>query len=159
MSIFNKNKPPKGPADDMADAIKYMTNINTGAVAASGLANGISNNVGVVSPSVTSQHILDAYEKAVKQMNSAAGMGYVGGAAGHSRDYPYTTSWGMQALMFRLHIKANEAMPFPFLSVFFTKDKALVFVVGKEEQYSVIEDDKALFPSDSLITALRLLEG
>lgn len=51
---------------------------------------------------------------------------------------------------------AGAKLPHDFIQVHFTPSKVLVFVV-QGEQYSVLEDEPDLFPSDKLITQLRLI--
>jgi len=48
-------------------------------------------------------------------------------------------------------------VPFEHMSVHVSKEKAVVFIVTKGEPVT-ITDDKALFPSDALVTQLRMLE-
>jgi hypothetical protein len=47
---------------------------------------------------------------------------------------------------------------FATINIHSLKDKVLVFVVMHDDSHVVIEDDKGLFPSDALVTALRVLE-
>lgn len=64
----------------------------------------------------------------------------------------------MQLLMSRLRVPPGMLMPFEFLNCHVSKGKAFVFVV-KGGNSTTLEDDPALFPSDTLITQLRLLLG
>jgi len=62
-----------------------------------------------------------------------------------------------QMIAMRLHTPAGEMLPFQHLSVCQLQDKTFVFVV-QDNQAVTLEDDPVLFPSDSLITSLRLLQ-
>lgn len=56
----------------------------------------------------------------------------------------------------RLRLDEGDIFPFEHLSSARTSDKVYVFVVQNETPVT-LEDDIALFPSDTLITQLRLL--
>ena len=57
----------------------------------------------------------------------------------------------------RLRLREGENMPFQYFATALAGDKVFVFVV-QDGQAVVLEDDAPLFPSDKLITQLRLLE-
>ncbi|MGZ3672902.1 MAG: hypothetical protein ACXVCO_01210 [Ktedonobacterales bacterium] len=63
-----------------------------------------------------------------------------------------------RALFFRMKIPVGHVHPFHALYVVQCADKALVMVVPKPDgKYVVIEDQWEMYPSDTLITQLRLL--
>lgn len=64
--------------------------------------------------------------------------------------------WRMRAIAMRLHLRNGERLPFDHVSTAVTDEKAFVFLVVKK-QLVTLEDDINLFPSDTLITQLRLL--
>lgn len=57
----------------------------------------------------------------------------------------------------RLRLQHTDWFPYQYLSTALTGDKVFVFVV-QDGQPVVLEDDATMFPSDALITQLRLLE-
>ena len=59
----------------------------------------------------------------------------------------------------RLHLKSGDYFPLPHIDAYLGPNCAIVFVVTKDHKAVIIEDDSALFPSDTLITQLRLLIG
>jgi len=56
----------------------------------------------------------------------------------------------------RLHVPGSSKLPFAHLSTAMTSEQVLVLVV-QNDKYVVLEDEKSLFPSDTLISQLRLL--
>ncbi|HEY7822613.1 MAG TPA: hypothetical protein VIG24_07265 [Acidimicrobiia bacterium] len=67
------------------------------------------------------------------------------------------TTGGREAMMrMRLRVSIHKDLPFQHMSTVEIEEKILVFVVQNNE-YVVLEDETALFPSDTLITQLRLL--
>ncbi len=58
----------------------------------------------------------------------------------------------------RLRLKNGERIPFDFMEIHVTAEVAFVFLVNKGKPV-VLEDDPNMFPSDKLITELRLLIG
>lgn len=72
---------------------------------------------------------------------------------------PMSEAMLMKLLTMRLRIGEGERIPFNHLSIYASNNKAIVFVVGKDEKPLTLEDDPDLFPSDVLITQLRLLMG
>lgn len=58
----------------------------------------------------------------------------------------------------RLKIKEGDQIPFNFIEMYVTDEVAFVFVVNGKEHVT-LEDDPNMFPSDKLITELRLLIG
>lgn len=63
----------------------------------------------------------------------------------------------LDLIAMRLRLEDSDALPFDFITAHqIDKERAVVFLVhGGEAQ--TIEDDGNLFPSDALITKLRLL--
>jgi len=61
-----------------------------------------------------------------------------------------------EMLATRLRLPRMAEFPFQHISLAETSEKVLVFVV-QNDAYVVLEDGKDLFPSDALITQLRLL--
>lgn len=57
----------------------------------------------------------------------------------------------------RLRVPEGNTMPYQDLFTSLAGDKVFVFVV-QDNQAVTLEDDAALFPSDTLITQLRLLD-
>lgn len=66
-------------------------------------------------------------------------------------------SWRMRAIAMRLRIPQGSKHPFQHLSTAWTGEKVFVFVV-ENDQAVVLEDGSALFPSDTLVTQLRLIQ-
>lgn len=67
-----------------------------------------------------------------------------------------TTPLAMIAM--RLRIRNGDPWPVDHMTAHVTDNEAFVFIVNKGKP-TVIEDDPALFPSDALITQLRLIIG
>lgn len=65
--------------------------------------------------------------------------------------------WRMRALAMRLRIHEGMKMPFQHIHTVWTGEKVFVFVVQKGEAVT-LTDDSGLFPSDTLITQLRLIQ-
>lgn len=65
----------------------------------------------------------------------------------------------MMVLGMRLRIPSFNMAPFPHLDFHYTPEKVYVFVVANQGGAVILEDEPLLFPSDTLIAALRLLEG
>lgn len=66
----------------------------------------------------------------------------------------------VKALRARLDVLEGKDLPFAFLQVVEGEDAAyLVIAVKEKSKPIVIEDDLGLFPSDTLITQLRLMIG
>jgi len=63
-----------------------------------------------------------------------------------------------QLLAGRLRISEYEVMPFAHISMHMTPEKAILFVVAQGGPV-IIEDPMELYPSDSLVTQLRMLIG
>jgi hypothetical protein len=98
-------------------------------------------------------------------MGGVAGADMMGGVAGvnpyisNNAFQPFGYSMTLeQMIAMRLHIKEGHAMPFEFLRAHRTTDRVYVFIVDKEQAVT-LEDDHGLFPSDALITKLRLMVG
>ena len=62
--------------------------------------------------------------------------------------------WGPYS---RVEPSELSTLPFEHVGVHLGENKAIIFVVTKGEPVT-ITDDKALFPSDALVTQLRMLE-
>ena len=65
--------------------------------------------------------------------------------------------WRHRAIYMRLRIPEGGNHPFQYMSSAYAGDKVFVFVV-QDNQAVTLEDDATMFPSDQLITQLRLLE-
>lgn len=61
-------------------------------------------------------------------------------------------------VLMRLRIPQGASLPMQFMAAHETNDKVFVFMVHKGDA-ALIEDDSMMFPSDALITKLRLLLG
>jgi len=61
-----------------------------------------------------------------------------------------------QMLAMRLRVKEAEKLPFDDLHTSLGKEKVFVFVMQSDTAVT-LEDDRNLFPSDALITQLRLI--
>lgn len=68
-----------------------------------------------------------------------------------------TNSGRMEMLAMRLRIPINGAWGFDHISTALGKDKVFVFIVQNDRAVA-LEDDASLFPSDTLVTQLRLLQ-
>lgn len=78
---------------------------------------------------------------------------------GMSASAPKVMKWGPKdKIAMRMGWIEGHRIPFDFLECYVTDSKAIVFIVNKA-QHLTIEDDPGLFPSDSLITQLRLIIG
>lgn len=97
-----------------------------------------------------SNHTADAAQYPLHPVHIAPGMGsHMHGASTRLRP----------SLRERLAMRMDwlpESHPFPHMSIHKQDDKVLVWVVTKEGNL-VIEDDAAMYPSDALVTKLRLL--
>lgn len=60
-------------------------------------------------------------------------------------------------VMMRLRRREGETHPYQHFSTALAGDKVFIFVV-QDNQAVVLDDNAAMFPSDTLITQLRLLE-
>lgn len=74
------------------------------------------------------------------------------------RTYPYTQRWSLENMIaMRLHLK--EGVVFPFhLHAHRSNDTVFVFLVHNGKPL-ILEDAWSMFPSDQLISNLRLLYG
>jgi hypothetical protein len=63
-----------------------------------------------------------------------------------------------QMIGMRMRIPDGALMPFEFIKTHDTGEKVMVFLVTKGQAVT-LEDNSDLFPSDKLITQLRLLAG
>lgn len=57
----------------------------------------------------------------------------------------------------RLRLREGETMPYQYFATALAGDKVFVFIV-QDNQAVTLQDEAAMFPSDVLITQLRLLE-
>ena len=74
---------------------------------------------------------------------------------------PYSVSitndlWRARMLSMRLRLSEGQALPFQHISTGLGGDHVFVFLVHNGEPVT-LRDDAAMFPSDTLITQLRLL--
>ena len=78
---------------------------------------------------------------------------------GHSRVSPrvYTLQEKMEMRM--SWVPNRLPSNFAFVEYRRLNDKVFVWVLTKEEQSVVLEDEHALFPSDTLITKVRMMGG
>jgi hypothetical protein len=67
-----------------------------------------------------------------------------------------TASWRHSAIGTRLRLDVGEKLPFDELETALGDDKVYVMIVTNGKGV-MLEDDRALFPSDTLVTQLRLL--
>jgi len=63
----------------------------------------------------------------------------------------------MKSLLNRMRIHPGELVPFSFIRAHYSGDKVFVFVV-QGGQAVTLEDTWALYPSDDLVTKLRLIK-
>lgn len=68
-----------------------------------------------------------------------------------------STSWRRDALWQRLRLHPRDE-PFEHFNTGLTNDKVYLFLIYKKSPV-MLEDDRAMYPSDALITQLRLLIG
>jgi hypothetical protein len=61
-----------------------------------------------------------------------------------------------QMICMRMSIREGRKLPFDCLKAHRCSDKVVVFIVHKDQPV-MIEDDHGLFPSDALVTKLRLM--
>lgn len=104
-----------------------------------------SNTTGVLRPDVQKLYA----EAAEKIMNQAQIV----------RDTPYQMGSDlnrMRMLMMRLRINESYSLPLDHISTGLGGDHVFVFVV-KDGKPVTLTDDAAMFPSDALVTQLRLL--
>lgn len=73
-------------------------------------------------------------------------------------DYYDTKDKDLRLLGMRMRWASGQLIPFAHLSIHTSAALAIVFIVHKGQPV-VLEDDPGLFPSDDLITKLRLLLG
>lgn len=66
------------------------------------------------------------------------------------------TNIGMLAV--RMGVQEGEKFPFEHIDVRKVTDQKLIVLVVNKGDYVVIEDDADLFPSDKLVTQLRMLK-
>ena len=60
--------------------------------------------------------------------------------------------------LFGLTHSRFEVLPFEFIEVHLSKEKAFIFIIHDGKAIT-LEDDLGIFPSDALIASLRLLKG
>lgn len=66
----------------------------------------------------------------------------------------------IEVVAFRLGFKEGHQIPFDFIEFYRLKDRpAMVTFIVHNSQPLIIEEDADLFPSDNLITKLRVLIG
>lgn len=102
----------------------------------------------MIQPSITHQQAVKAQQ--------AMQAGYGQATTGPSID------WSSEALMrmvaMRLRTREGERMPFDFMNAYKNKESVVVFFVH-DGHPNFVEDDWGMFPSDALITKLRLIVG
>lgn len=71
----------------------------------------------------------------------------------------YTIEKLMRMLVMRLHLPEGQRIPFDFATAYkFEDKKVFVFLVHNGEPV-VLEDEWPMYPSDALVTKLRLIMG
>jgi len=76
------------------------------------------------------------------------------------RSRPYDSGpHPMDMIAMRLHIPNGERINLQFISAYVSDKVAYVFVVDNHGKHVTLEDTPDLFPSDALITSLRLIIG
>lgn len=63
----------------------------------------------------------------------------------------------LEMIAMRLRIPQGQKWPFDYVNTAVGNEKIFVFIV-QDDQPVILEDSKALFPSDVLITQLRLIQ-
>lgn len=66
-------------------------------------------------------------------------------------------SYRRTMLGMRLHVREGDELPFDSIHTSLGKEKVFVFIV-QNDQAVTLEDDRHMFPSDVLITQLRLIQ-
>lgn len=84
------------------------------------------------------------------------GQSTVGGRPIGQKEIDYA-SGRKRMIAMRLHIPEGETVPFDFLETHLYKETVFVYV-SVDGKNVILEDDAALFPSDTLITQLRLIQ-
>lgn len=64
--------------------------------------------------------------------------------------------WRHRAVAMRMRYKDGEGLPFAYFSTHYTGEKVFAFIVVKDQPVT-LEDEGALFPSDTFMTQLRML--
>jgi hypothetical protein len=98
-------------------------------------------------------HIDSHAADALKYLNPPAGSIQLPAKVKKPMDDP------LQMIAMRMRWTSGMLFPLPHISAYVKGNVAIVFVVNKENKPVCLEDDAELFPSDSLITQLRLLVG
>ena len=121
--------------------------------------NSYGNTAGSLMPQMPAvpPKLQDAYDNYRRIQASQSGL-YHGTTDVFNRDYPSVlSSSGRDTMIWsRLHLTNGDKVPFDEMMTSVVGDKVFVFLVVKG-QGLVLEDEKVMFPSDSLITNLRLL--
>jgi hypothetical protein len=112
------------------------------------------NAIGASGPSTTAVNTNNTL--AGRLIVDPAPSGAMAGYAPHNFPDIDSEIWRSSALFMRLRIPSNTLRPFQHLSTGFADDKVFVFVVAGGKPVT-LEDDAHLFPSDQLITQLRML--
>lgn len=64
--------------------------------------------------------------------------------------------WRLKLLGMRLRLSEGQTWPFQHITTALTEEQVLIFLV-KNDKGVILEDERGLFPSDALITQLRVL--
>lgn len=139
-------------------------NHNTTGAAASDLGgsalvgNGSSGVAGAIYHGSSDRWMQSEYERLIKHQMLSSGTPPMNGLLNMmlgSGDIE-SDEYRAQALFFRLHIPTGKRHPFQHLTTALAKDKVHVFVMHNDIPV-MFEDARELFPSDTLITQLRLM--
>ena len=113
---------------------------------------------------VTQGQLRQQYEDMRTMQNAAHSSTYISSSMLGKAVYTNsTTNWieddfgRMRALGMRLHVTDGDSLPFDSIHTSLTKEHVFVFVVANDEPV-VLKDERGLFPSDTLITQLRLIQ-
>lgn len=101
----------------------------------------LTQNPPWVNAAVNTTHTLGTYQTGASQLGNLIEM------------EPYR----MKVLAMRLRLRDGERFPYQFLTTAYANDKVFVFVV-QDGQAVTLTDEAPMFPSDQLITQLRLLD-
>lgn len=63
----------------------------------------------------------------------------------------------LHKIAMRLHVHEGALLPFQHIHAYKVDETKAIVLVVQDKQHVVIEDEWALFPSDKLVTQLRLL--
>lgn len=66
------------------------------------------------------------------------------------------SAFRLKVLVWRLRLRMGEPLPWQHISTCYLEGNVFIFVVANNKAV-ILEDDPLLYPSDALISALRLL--